>query len=47
MLWLSVIGFTVIYGALMAVDVYLLSKYAKKITVDEPIRTEDEKSYWE
>jgi cytochrome d ubiquinol oxidase subunit I len=47
MLWLSVIGFTVIYGALMAVDVYLLSKYAKKITVDEPKRTEDEKSYWE
>jgi len=47
MLWLSVIGFTVIYGALMAVDVYLLSKYAKKITVDEPKPTEDEKSYWE
>jgi cytochrome d ubiquinol oxidase subunit I len=47
MLWLSVIGFTVIYGALMAVDVFLLSKYAKKITVDEPKRTEDEKSYWE
>lgn len=47
MLWLSVIGFTVIYGALMIVDVYLLSKYAKKITVDEPKRTEDEKTYWE
>ncbi len=47
MLWLSVIGFSVIYGALMVVDVYLLTKYAKKIAFDEPKRTEEEKSYWE
>jgi cytochrome d ubiquinol oxidase subunit I len=47
MLWLSVIGFTVIYGALMVIDVFLLTKYAKKITVEEPKRTEDEKTYWE
>ena len=47
MLWLSLVGFTLVYGALMVVDVYLLTKYAKKITVDEPKRTEDEKTYWE
>ncbi|MBW6471569.1 MAG: cytochrome ubiquinol oxidase subunit I [Anaerolineaceae bacterium] len=47
MLWLSVIGFTVIYGALMVVDVFLLIKYAKKITLEEPKQTEDEKTYWE
>jgi cytochrome d ubiquinol oxidase subunit I len=47
MLWSSVIGFTVIYGALMAVDIYLLVKYAKKIDVDELKLTEDEKTYWD
>ncbi len=47
MLWLSVIGFTLIYGALMIVDIYLLAKYARKITVDKPKRTEEEKTYWE
>lgn len=47
MLWLSVIGFSVIYGALMVVDIYLLSKYAKKIAIEKPKRTEDEKTYWE
>lgn len=30
MLWLSLIGFTLIYGVLMAADVYLLVKFAKK-----------------
>lgn len=47
MLWLSVIGFTLVYGALMVVDVYLLAKFAQKINVDEPKRTEEEKTYWE
>ncbi|MDX9849859.1 MAG: cytochrome ubiquinol oxidase subunit I [Anaerolineaceae bacterium] len=47
MLWLSVIGFTLVYGALMVVDVYLLAKFAQKINDDEPKRTEEEKTYWE
>ncbi len=47
MLWTTVIGFTAIYGALMAVDIYLLAKYAKKIEVEEPKQTEDEKPYWD
>jgi cytochrome bd ubiquinol oxidase subunit I len=29
MVWMSLIGFTVLYGVLMAVDVYLLQKFAK------------------
>jgi cytochrome d ubiquinol oxidase subunit I len=29
MLWLSLIGYVVVYGALMVADVYLLSKFAK------------------
>jgi cytochrome d ubiquinol oxidase subunit I len=28
-IWLTLIGFTVIYGVLMAADIYLLAKYAK------------------
>ena len=47
MVWLSVIGFTLVYGVLMVVDIYLLAKYARKITNDEPNRTEEEKTYWE
>ncbi len=47
MVWLSVIGFTLVYGVLMVVDIYLLAKYARKITTDEPNRTEEEKTYWE
>jgi cytochrome d ubiquinol oxidase subunit I len=27
--WLTLIGFTLIYGVLMAADIYLLAKYAK------------------
>jgi len=47
MVWLSVIGFTLVYGVLMVVDIYLLAKYARKITTDEPNRKEEEKTYWE
>ena len=47
MLWFSVIGFTVIYGLLMIVDIYLLQKYAKVTAFDQPDRTEQEKTYWE
>ena len=47
MLWFSVIGFTVIYGLLMIVDIYLLQKYAKITAFDQPDRTEQEKTYWE
>ena len=28
-LWMSLIGFVVLYGVLMAADVYLLTKFAK------------------
>ena len=39
-LWLSLIGYVVVYGGLMAADVYLLTKYAKagpeSITIEEP-----------
>jgi cytochrome d ubiquinol oxidase subunit I len=30
MLWISLIGFTVIYGLLMIADIYLLQKYARQ-----------------
>ncbi|MBN1314115.1 MAG: cytochrome ubiquinol oxidase subunit I, partial [Anaerolineales bacterium] len=30
----SLIGFTIVYGALMIVDVYLLAKYARLQDVD-------------
>jgi len=47
MLWMSIIGFSLIYGALMVVDVFLLTKYAKVTNIEEPKRTEEEKTYWE
>lgn len=47
LLWTSIIGFTLIYGVLMGVDIFLLSRYAKATDFDEPKRTEEEKTYWE
>ncbi len=47
LLWFSVLGFTLVYGILMAVDIFLLQKYAKVVNIDKPDRTELEKSYWE
>ncbi len=47
MLWLSLIGFTLIYGVLMVVDIYLLKKYAMKIPIQLPKQSEDEKTYWD
>jgi cytochrome d ubiquinol oxidase subunit I len=47
LLWISVIGFTFIYGVLMGVDIFLLSRFAKVTDIDEPKRTEEEKTYWE
>jgi cytochrome d ubiquinol oxidase subunit I len=35
MVWTSLIGFTLVYGALMAADVYLLVKYARKGAVED------------
>jgi len=42
----SLIGFVLLYGILMAADVYLLVKYAKAGPVDE-ISLIEEKKYWE
>jgi cytochrome d ubiquinol oxidase subunit I len=47
LLWTSIIGFTLIYGVLMGVDIFLLSRFAKATDFDEPKRTEEEKTYWE
>ena len=35
MLWTSLIGFTLIYGLLMIVDIYLLQKFARRGGEDE------------
>ena len=43
---MSVIGFALIYGLLMGVDIYLLFKFAKKINFNEPVE-EENSSYWE
>jgi cytochrome d ubiquinol oxidase subunit I len=37
MVWTSLIGFTLVYGALMAADVYLLVKYARKGAVEDEL----------
>jgi cytochrome d ubiquinol oxidase subunit I len=37
MVWTSLIGFTLVYGALMAADVYLLVKYARKGAVEDDL----------
>jgi len=44
---LSIIGFTLVYGLLMGVDVFLLVKFAKKINLNEPVDEEENSSYWE
>ncbi len=38
MVWISLIGFTLVYGALMAADVYLLFKFAR-LGVEIPVST--------
>jgi cytochrome d ubiquinol oxidase subunit I len=40
MVWMSMIGFTLIYGALMVADIYLLAKYARK--PDQPEQADAE-----
>jgi cytochrome d ubiquinol oxidase subunit I len=47
MLWMSLIGFTLIYGVLMAVDIFLLKKYAMVIPGQTPKQPEEEKTYWD
>lgn len=47
MVLLSLIGFTIIYGVLMGVDIFLLRKYAAVVPSDYPKHLEDEKTYWE
>jgi cytochrome d ubiquinol oxidase subunit I len=36
MLWITLIGFTLIYGALMVADIYLLQKFARDIGHEDP-----------
>jgi cytochrome d ubiquinol oxidase subunit I len=40
MVWVSMIGFTLIYGALMAANIYLLAKYGRQ--PDQPEQAESE-----
>lgn len=47
MLWMSLIGFTLIYGVLMVVDIFLLKKYAMVIPGQMPKQSEEEKTYWD
>jgi cytochrome d ubiquinol oxidase subunit I len=47
MVLMSFIGFTLIYGLLMFVDIILLTKYAKVTNIDLPRQTEEEKTYWD
>ncbi len=35
-LWTTLLGFTLLYGLLMVADVYLLVKFARKVTLDHP-----------
>ena len=35
MILISLIGFTLVYGGLMAVDIYLLAKYARQVPDSE------------
>jgi cytochrome bd-type quinol oxidase subunit 1 len=44
---MSLIGFTLIYGVLMAVDIFLLKKYAMVIPGQTPKQPEEEKTYWD
>ena len=48
MVWMSVIGFTAIYGILMFADIYLLSKFARTnpVQIDEK-QDDDNISYWD
>jgi cytochrome d ubiquinol oxidase subunit I len=48
MVWMSIVGFSVVYGILMVADIYLLSKYAKSNPIQESSDDIDEnKSYWD
>ena len=48
LLWMSIIGFTLIYGVLMIADIFLLRKYAMKVPESEIIQREEEnESYWD
>ena len=48
MVWMSVIGFSIVYGILMVADIYLLSKYSRSnpIQVNSELCDEN-KSYWD
>lgn len=48
LLWMSIIGFTLIYGVLMTVDIFLLKKYAMKVPETVLVqREEEDESYWD
>jgi cytochrome d ubiquinol oxidase subunit I len=48
LLWMSIIGFTLIYGVLMIVDIYLLKKYAMNVPEAVLVQKEEEnESYWD
>ena len=48
LLWISIVGFTLIYGVLMIVDIFLLKKYAMKVPETVLVEREEEnESYWD
>ena len=47
MVWMSVIGFTAIYGILMFADIYLLSKFARTNPVQIDEKQDNNISYWD
>ncbi|PKO18241.1 MAG: cytochrome ubiquinol oxidase subunit I [Chloroflexi bacterium HGW-Chloroflexi-10] len=48
MVWMSLIGFALIYGILMVADIYLLAKFAKTIpNASTKKLSSSEKAYWE
>lgn len=48
LLWISIVGFTLIYGVLMIVDIFLLKKYAMKVHETVLVEREEEnESYWD
>ena len=48
MVWMSIIGFTLVYGTLMIADIYLLSKFARSNPIQVISDHADENtSYWE
>jgi cytochrome d ubiquinol oxidase subunit I len=49
MVWTSLIGFTLVYGMLMAADVYLLIKFARSnpLQINDIQDDDDDISYWD